>query len=457
MRDPPKRFFWAVAVDRLRLAVPERHTTLSRITHDHRIVSQIQQLGSQPQLLLVPPALGDVARRHHEVLTHRDDHAVDHSCGERGAGPRLLVVDVIGPARLAGHRHPAVDREPVTARIVGKQLPDPVAEQLLAVEPHELAVGVVDVLVAKIDDLAAIITDRRDDEQGVEHRLGSRTEPLLAGTKLRLDAAAFGRIDPRDGDLIADARDADIEVPLGLFAVPTDRKDEVVLDERLAGLDHAHERVKQPGDPGFREELKQAPADQFLAGHAADRARGVVGERANEVDDRPVGVTRRGQQHQRIDQRLERGAEPLRGLLQRVQRSALVGHINGGTDHAGDLAVLVQDRAVAPAQQPPPPVLGDPVILVAIRKIAGAQTGEHFARAGLLLLGDQPGLPQLATADLLAAISGQLLPSAIELNHATLRVEDHDDCRDGLEHDSVRRTPSTRGRRHIRCEFAISH
>ena len=241
------------------------------------------------------------------------------------------------------------------------------------------------------------------------------------------------------------------------LAVPTDRKDEVVLDERLAGLDHTHERVEQPGPPRFREALKQAPADQFLAGHAADCARGVVGERANEVDDRPVGVTRRAEQHQRIDQRLERGAEPLGGLLQRVQRSALVGHINGGTDHAGDLAVLVQDRAVAPAQQPPPPVPGDPVILIAIRKIAGAQTGEHFARDGLLLLGDQPGLPQLATADLLAAISGQLLPSTIELNHATLRVEDHDDCRDSLEHDNVRRTRSTRGRRQIRCEFAISH
>ena len=58
-------------------------------------------------------------------------------------------------------------------------------------------------------------------------------------------------------------------------------------------------RVEQPGGPGFREELKQAPADQFLAGHAVDCARGVVGERVNEVDNRPVGVTRRGEQHQR--------------------------------------------------------------------------------------------------------------------------------------------------------------
>ena len=132
-----------------------------------------------------------------------------------------------------------------------------------------------------------------------------------------------------------------------------------------------------------------------------DCARGVVRERVNEVDDRPVSVTRRGQQHQRIDQRLERGAEALRGLLQRVQRSALVGHINGGADHVRDLAVLVQDRAVAPAQEPPPPVPGDPVILVATRKIAGMQIGEHFARAGLFPLGDQPGLPELATADLL--------------------------------------------------------
>jgi hypothetical protein len=61
MRDPPKGFFWGVAIGRLRLAVPERRTTLSRITRDHRIMGQIKQLGSQRQLVACSPLLGDVA------------------------------------------------------------------------------------------------------------------------------------------------------------------------------------------------------------------------------------------------------------------------------------------------------------------------------------------------------------------------------------------------------------
>ena len=223
MGDAADRLRTAVAVDRLRLAVPERHPTLDRITHDHRVVRQIQQLGPQPQLLLglpqlghvlqgsaiaaglvwvrardrmhrshppitrpqsvvkfeplaalehsrvralhalqvigvypgegllgadwpagriatidlihprrprsrprcripVPrsqlrdllrllqlserpfalllglPAVGDVAHRHHEVLTHRGDHGVEHPGGERRALPRRRKLHLVGPA-----------------------------------------------------------------------------------------------------------------------------------------------------------------------------------------------------------------------------------------------------------------------------------------------------------------------------------------------------------------------
>ena len=159
MRDLPKRFRMTVAVDRLRLAVPERHPTLSRITHDHRIMGQIQQLRSQLQLLL--GSLRSVTSRADTTrFSPIETTIVSTTRVATGCRPTPARVDVIGPGRLAGHGHPAVDRESLAARIVGKQLPDSVPEQLLAVEPDQLAVGVVDVLIAKIDDLAAITTDR---------------------------------------------------------------------------------------------------------------------------------------------------------------------------------------------------------------------------------------------------------------------------------------------------------
>ena len=51
-----------VAVNRLRLAVPEPDPTLDRITHDHRVMGEIEKLAAQLHLLLGAVALGDVAR-----------------------------------------------------------------------------------------------------------------------------------------------------------------------------------------------------------------------------------------------------------------------------------------------------------------------------------------------------------------------------------------------------------
>ena len=44
-----------------------------------------------------------------------------------------------------------------------------------------------------------------------------------------------------------------------------------------------------------------------------------------------------------------------------------------------------------------------------------------------------------------------------ELDQATVRVDDHDDRRNGLEHHSIRRTPSTSSRKHNQSEVATSH
>ena len=160
MGDAANRFLATVAVDRLRLVVPEPDPTLDRITHDHRVMGQLQQLAPQPQLLLVALALGDIARRHHQVLAHRRDHRVDHPRGEQRPGPRPLAVDRIGTAGLAGLGHPAVDREPVTPRELRKQLPEAMTEQPLAVKANQRAIGVIDVFMAKIDDLAARTANR---------------------------------------------------------------------------------------------------------------------------------------------------------------------------------------------------------------------------------------------------------------------------------------------------------
>ena len=69
-------------------------------------------------------------------------------------------LDRIGSAGLAGLGHPAVDREPVTARELRKQLPESMTEQLLAVKANQRAIGVIDELVAEIDDLAARTANR---------------------------------------------------------------------------------------------------------------------------------------------------------------------------------------------------------------------------------------------------------------------------------------------------------
>ena len=67
---------------RLRLAVPEPHPTLRRLTHDDRIMGQIEQLGLQLQVLLVPLALGDVGSVHNDP----EDLAVDDVRNERHLG-----------------------------------------------------------------------------------------------------------------------------------------------------------------------------------------------------------------------------------------------------------------------------------------------------------------------------------------------------------------------------------
>ena len=112
------------------------------------------------ELRLGPLALGDVAHRQHEALTHRGDHGVKHPGGERRAGPRRRKLHLVGPAGLACQSHAAIELEPLTAQELRKYLPDPMAEQPPAIEPHKRAVRVVDVPIAKIADLTVIIPNR---------------------------------------------------------------------------------------------------------------------------------------------------------------------------------------------------------------------------------------------------------------------------------------------------------
>ena len=69
-------------------------------------------------------------------------------------------MDGLGSAWLTGLGDPAVDREPLTARELREQLPETIPEQLLAVQPHKRAIGVIDVLEAKVNDLTRGITNR---------------------------------------------------------------------------------------------------------------------------------------------------------------------------------------------------------------------------------------------------------------------------------------------------------
>jgi hypothetical protein len=65
-------------------------------------------------LLLGPLALGDVARRDHQTLTHRRDHSVKHPRAQRRGGPRRSKLHIVSPAWRAGHSHAAIELEPLT-------------------------------------------------------------------------------------------------------------------------------------------------------------------------------------------------------------------------------------------------------------------------------------------------------------------------------------------------------
>ena len=109
---------------------------------------------------------------------------------ERSARPHVGVGGVLGPARLAGHSDPVIGLKPRAAYKPREHLADSMAEQLLAANANKGAERVVDVRVAEIDDLAAIITNRGDHHKGVEHRLDRGVEALLAGVQLRLNGPA---------------------------------------------------------------------------------------------------------------------------------------------------------------------------------------------------------------------------------------------------------------------------
>ena len=102
-------------------------------------------------------SLGHIAGRDDEAPVDRDEHRVHHPAGEARSGPRRPAGHVLGPRRLSRQRYLTVQLKARGAQKAHKQLPETVTDQPVAVKPGEDAMRIIDVLVAKIDDLTVVV------------------------------------------------------------------------------------------------------------------------------------------------------------------------------------------------------------------------------------------------------------------------------------------------------------
>ena len=124
----------------------------------------------------------------------------------------------------------------------------------------------------------------------------------------------------------------------------------------------------------------------------------------------------------RLGRRVEQCVDDSFALLCLLAGLSALGLINARSDHEFHRA-FAHDRAVRPANEQAPAVLGDPVILVLVRRSADDLFEDFLDRRGFLRRQQEPWQPSFR---FLRGVAGKLLAYPVELNDSSLAIHNYD-------------------------------
>lgn len=269
-----------------------------------------------PGDLLLGLQFGDVAQAY-EKPPVPVTVVVEVPADKCGHGQRVaaLAQDVEHRLLLAvGDPFPCVDlRAPlrVFGELLGRhEVLHRVSDQLLGLPPEDLG----DARGCPHDDACGI---------GAVGHVGGRlgeTAILPFGPFKRPDPfLPVGDVPPGVHDAVPEPDAADVEVPL-LSATKLQGVDVVIEDKWHTGLNHRAVLLHKACGQMAGQQIQQAGADELRVGKTVVLAGSRVRVRVFEVDDLARGVPNRGQHDVRVQQTVERGAQP-NGRINRVAGS----------------------------------------------------------------------------------------------------------------------------------------